>query len=332
MDQRNEKIFNDHRDYILNKAAACYGTRADNFRRLGSFESIVYEYENDKRCYILKITHSMHRSVELIQGELEWVNYLAGGGVAVSPVVSSKNDRLVERIDVDDSYFLIYVFEKASGQQPESDKWNNALFEKWGRTLGRMHNRTKTFEPSQSAYRRFQWHEDYTMDLEKYIPASQPKVLERCRAFKQKLYELPRDRDSYGLVHCDLHHGNFFVDNGDLTVFDFDDCQYHWFAYDIAIPLFYVLRDKRVNPQDTAFAAEFMAAFMAGYKRENRIARYWMERLPLFMKVRELELYTLLLDEKPEDLDGWCLRLLEGRRESIEEGKPIIDIDFTRFA
>ena len=331
MDQRNEQIFKDNREHILNEATAFYGAAPEKLRRLGSFESVVYEYDISERRYILKITHSIHRSAELIQGELEWVNYLAGGGVAVSPVVLSKNGRLVERVDVDGSYFLIYVFEKAPGQQPESDKWDTTLFEKWGWTLGRMHRLSKTFEPSQSIYRRYHWHEDYPMDIRKYIPASQPLALEKCLALKEWLHGLPRDRDSYGLVHGDLHHGNFFVDNGELTVFDFDDCQYHWFAYDFVIPLFYVLRDKQVNPQDKIFAAEFMAAFMTGYKRENLIDRYWMERLPLFMKVREMELYMLLLDEKPENLNDWCLRLLEGRRESIEQGKPVIDIDFTRF-
>ncbi|MFZ5981909.1 MAG: phosphotransferase enzyme family protein [Candidatus Zixiibacteriota bacterium] len=331
LDRRSEQLFENHRDFILNEATAFYETTPDRLNRLGSFESIVYEFEKDRRRYILKITHSLHRSLELIQGELEWVRYLAEGGVGVSPVVLSKNGQLVERVDVDDSYFLVYVFEKASGRLPSSDNWGAGLFEKWGQTLGRMHRRTKTFVPSHSACRRFHWHEDYTMELEKFIPASQPLVLEKGKLLRQRLHNLPCDRDAYGLVHCDLHHGNFFVDDGRLTVFDFDDCQYHWFAFDIAIPLFYVLRDARVNPDDMAFASGFMTAFMTGYNQENHLDREWMERLPLFLKLRELELYCLLLDMEPGQMNDWCRRLLDHRRERIEREIPVIDMDFTNF-
>ena len=46
----------------------------------------------------------------------------------------------------------------------------------------------------------------------------------------------PKIADSYGLIHNDFNDGNFTVDydNGDITVFDFDDCCYFWFMYDLA--------------------------------------------------------------------------------------------------
>ena len=233
------------------------------------------------------------------------------------------------RIEVGDSYFMVYVFEKAVGNSPRSDTWDMNFFEKWGQTIGRMHRRTKTFAPSDEAYRRFHWYDDYAMNIETYIPASQPLLLEKCLAIRRKLYDLPRDDESYGLIHCDMHHGNFYVENGNLTVFDFDDCRYHWFAFDIAIPLFYVLRDARIDPNDSAFAAEFMTAFMRGYRRENEIDRSWLERLPLFLKVREMELYIVLLAEGPDIVNDWCRRFLDNRRESIEQEKPIIELDFS---
>ena len=332
MDNRSEKIFAANTEFILKKAAARYGITPDRLKRLGSFESIVYEYERDGKACVMKLTHSIHRTPELIQGELEWVNHLADGGISVSRVVPSINGELVEKIDVGETYFLVYTFEKAPGRIAKIDTWNDDLIEKWGRTLGRMHVRTKSFEPSNNKFKRFQWHEDYAMDIERYVPASQPLVLEKCRALKQRLHDLPVDKNSYGLVHCDLHYGNFFVDNGNLTVFDFDDCQYHWFAFDIAIPLFYALRDSKIDPGDKVFADHFMEIFMAGYKEENTIDKSWLERIPLFLKVREMELYFLIISDMPENLDDWCHRFMKGRRERIEKEIPIIDIDFGRYA
>lgn len=50
------------------------------------------------------------------------------------------------------------------------------------------------------------------------------------------LHALPKDADSYGLIHNDFNDGNFTVDydNDNITAFDFDDCCYFWFMYDIA--------------------------------------------------------------------------------------------------
>ena len=62
------------------------------------------------------------------------------------------------------------------------------------------------------------------------------------------LDSLPKDDDCYGLIHADIHQGNFFVDENDnITIFDFDDCHYHWFAYDLAVPLFGLAISLRDN-------------------------------------------------------------------------------------
>lgn len=331
MDLRSEQIFSDNSEYILKEAAGRYGISCENLKRLGSFESFVYEYEKENKVYILKITHSIHRTAALIQGELEWVNYLAADEVAVTRVVHSINKRLFERIEVDSSFFLVYSFEKAPGQSARGMKWSKSLIENWGQTLGRMHRLTKSFIPSQPEFRRFQWYEDYTMDIDKYIPSTQPRVLEKCRRLKEDLYTLPTDGDAYGLIHCDLQHGNFFIDDGQITVFDFDDCQYHWFAFDIAIPLFYVLRHKSIDSKDAVFARNFMSSFLDGYRRENKIEKFWLERIPLFLKVREMQLYIILLAENAGNLNDWCRRFMNGRRESIENESPIIDLDFTNL-
>jgi len=43
--------------------------------------------------------------------------------------------------------------------------------------------------------------------------------------------------ESYGLVHCDVNPTNFYVNDGQITLFDFDDCAYNWFINDIAVAL-----------------------------------------------------------------------------------------------
>ncbi|MEE9442971.1 MAG: phosphotransferase [candidate division Zixibacteria bacterium] len=334
MDSISEKTFAQHKDKILINAARYFDKNPDELKRLGSFESFVFEFERNSREYILKITHSLHRNENQILGELDWTNYLSEHGISVAQPIQSLNKKWVERIDVDDSYFLIYAFEKVRGHHISEDDWDDSLFIKWGKITGRMHALTKKYKPIKPEFRRidvfndgfFNWK---NIELEKY---KFPRVLKQCHDVIDDMKRLPRDDNSFGLIHTDLHQMNFFIDNGDMTIFDFDDCAYNWFAHDIAIPLFYELQSNRFEPRDATFARRFFANFMEGYSSENQINAIWLKHIPLFMKMREIDCYLVLNSEMALDENNWDRIFMKGRREKIENGVPVVDIDFTIFS
>ena len=329
MDPRSVEIFDNQSEYILGEAAARYGVTADALQRLGSFESYVFAYSKDGREYILKLTHSLHRTKEAVMAELDWVNYLADNGVTAARTIPSIHDRLVEVVEVEDSYFLVYAFEKAAGRLSKLADWDGRFIENWGRIIGRMHALTQDYVPPAPDLRRHAWHEDVSLDFEKHLPDSQTRVIEQARKLLKEIASLPHGRDSYGLVHSDMHHGNFFVDDGRLIAFDFDDCHYDWFANDIAMPLFYVMRDADVGSDNLEFARFFWSTFINGYSSENSLAPEWAERIQLFLKLRELDLYTIIHAESAFDLSPWIQRFMDGRQQAIEENTPVIDIDFS---
>ena len=86
--------------------------------------------------------------------------------------------------------------------------------------------------------------------------------------------------DSYGLIHNDFNDGNFTVDydNGDITVFDFDDCCYFWFIYDLACA--WESGIGRVMFRPLAERKDFMNCYMedmmAGYNKENTLSAEWL--------------------------------------------------------
>ena len=332
MDKKSVEIFEEQKEYILSEAAGQFGIKPADLEKLGSFESYVYEYVRDGRNYILKLTHSLHRNAEQIEGELEWINFLADNGVPVGRAFPAQSGRPLARIDLEDSYFLAYTFGKSEGAHVTREEWDDELFVKWGRLTGRMHVLAKKFSPSAPSRKRFEWHEDESLRAEKYLPAEQSKVIEKCHVFKSRLRRMDTDRETYGLIHSDLHHGNFFINNGDIIPFDFDDCHYNWFVHDLAIPLFYALRSSFVNGDRKDFARRFMSAFMAGYSDENYLDPKWLEQIPTFLKLREMDLYIIIHAEAAFDEDQWCRNFMKGRREKIENDVPLIDLDFSRFA
>jgi Ser/Thr protein kinase RdoA (MazF antagonist) len=76
-----------------------------------------------------------------------------------------------------------------------------------------------------------------------------------------------------------------------------------------------------------------MRHFMRGYRAENAPADWWLDALPPFLKLREIELYAQLhreFDIENRGLaaidDAWCAMYMEGRKERIEAGAPWVEL------
>ncbi|MEM7012368.1 MAG: phosphotransferase, partial [Verrucomicrobiota bacterium] len=263
-----EKIRSQYSSEVLDEAVRRFEIPPESVRDLGGFESFVYECQHHGKPRILRITHCLHRDIGQICAEIDWISYLAENGVGVCAPVFS-NERYSEMIGPDDSYFVATLFEKAVGQPARDGLWAPPVFEKMGRMMGQMHALTKRYKPPHEIFRRPHWDKDVEGIAQKYLPADQTLVAEKFESLAAEIRQLPRDEDTYGLVHIDFHRGNFLVDGDQIHLFDFDDCQYSWFADDIAIALFYAVPYICESAKDLEFAREFLRRFLDGYHQEN---------------------------------------------------------------
>jgi Ser/Thr protein kinase RdoA (MazF antagonist) len=342
-------------DSILEEAMRRYGIVQDQIKPLDAFESFIYEYERGGEGYILRIGHSFRKSEALIRGEVDWINYLAKGGVSVARAISSTRENLVEAIDDGaGGQFLTTAFVKARGQKPWLAGWTSARFENYGRLLGKMHALAVDYQ-AVPAWRRPEWDDGSMQFLNLYLPASEVRAHEKYQSVLEHVRSLPKDRASYGLIHQDAHQNNFLMDEaGVLTLFDFDDCVYSWFINDIAIVLFYISMDAEELGFSTtaAFAAEFMTHFLRGYRQAYPLDNHWLKEIPHFLKLRELELYAVVFrDFDIRDIEYWSLEsfqripgfdvdnsghmwianFMRDRKTNIEQDRPFIDFDFERL-
>jgi len=306
-----------------------FGIADGRIRPLDAFESFIYEFERDGAGYILRIGHSLRRSEALIQGEADWINYLAEGGVSVARAISSENGNLVEAAeDGQGGQFLATAFVKAKGRRPWVVGWTPTLYETYGELLGSMHARTIDYRPPEPAWKRPEWDDELFEFVEHFLPASESVSRQQYRALLDHLHALPKDKKSYGLIHQDAHGSNLLVDEaGKITLFDFDDCGYSWFINDIAIVLFYIALDAK---DMVAFTKEFMTHFLRGYLRANAFDPKWLKEIPYFLKVREIELYAVIhRDFDVENIENaWCASFMQQRKQRIEQEVPFIDFDF----
>ena len=321
---------------VLKDAASRFGCGTSHAKKLGDFENYVYEVHRGEVPYILRLTHSSHRSKEEVEAELQWINYLHKHGVNVSLVNDSEAGNLVEVLETGDTHFFVCLFDKAPGKPVMMDDplFDDDLFYKWGKLTGHMHRVTKGYVQGEAG--RDRWDQDDVLDYEKYLTSDKDRdIISKGHQNKETIRGFKETRDSFGLIHSDIHPGNFFYHDGDLHVFDFDDSTQFFFVSDVAIPLYYSVWWKfRNETLETrrGFGGKFLIAFLKGYLTECDIDDEWVKRIPHFLLLRDLTLYTVFHKKWDlENLSDGERSLLSQIRERLQEDEPIVDLDYEKI-
>lgn len=297
----------------------------NDWRDLGGFESFVFANVGAK--LIFRITHVSHRSVLDIHAELEFLSFLHSNGAPVCGPVRLADGNLVSQV----GEFVCCQFTMAEGRLVTQNEWQAPLFERWGNALGQFHRLASHYKPTSS--RRFDWRADANLDFRARVPASETKILGLADRYIAALNDLPTDPHLFGLIHSDAHPGNFFIHNENLTFFDFDDCCYQWFVFDVATILFGAVLRPWVgdSARDREYEAKrFLSTFLEGYAAAFEVPDFMLEHMSLFLKLRELSLYAVIHSQMDiQNLkEPFPLKVMQGRQERLEADLPFLDIDF----
>jgi amicoumacin kinase len=255
-------------DLIARQAVGLWNGEESSLRWVGLSESAVYSFVQGGSTHYLRLTSREHRSRQQIEAEIAFVCYLHEGGARVCrPVVSHGGQRVasicVESEEETTPFCHACVFEEAAGSEFRYDTAASpeAHFRTLGRTLGRIHALSKRYSP-EGRLHRFSWQEEATFtQIERYLPRSETVIWEEFQALSEWLRHQPQTPETFGLIHGDSGATNYRCRDGQITVFDFDDCCSHWFAYDLAI----VLYPHGWRPE----AARLYEALVEGYSQET---------------------------------------------------------------
>jgi len=325
---------------LLPEVARIYGLPIQAFRPLagGHFAAVYGFSQAGRNCVLRIIPPSDDIDLETTKAILDWMHYLAKRGAGVPRPMPSPKGAWVQPIQTEVGCYLASVSEQAPGILSEElgeAQWSEALYESLGRTVGRMHALSKDYAPPAGLRRLPDW--DVGGNL--FSPV---KRLEGALAFLHEKREhvvgrlagLPKGREVYGLIHADLHFGNFFVDaeSGTITLIDFDDCASGWYAMDLAMLLFDALVLHAGGDQD-GFVENFLRCLLKGYLPQNPMGGFWLRQLPHFLKLLEIGVYASVYKAYAAGSDdAWIGKFMPGRQARLENDVPYTGLDFERLA
>jgi Ser/Thr protein kinase RdoA (MazF antagonist) len=262
----------------------------------------------------LRLTSCFDRSRDQIEAELDFVSYLGRGGVNAMPPMSSEAGRVIEEISDGDDFHFACVFEKAEGEEFHYDtaKSRNEHFKLRGRALGQIHRLSKSYVPAGSS-RRFSWEADsLLLEITEFLPKFEKLAWREYDELTEWLQDYPKSGDTYGLIHGDFGATNLRQEGGKLNIFDFDDCCYHWFLYDLAVTIYPHGWRKE--------GMQLLDCLLEGYSEEMKL-KVTLADLTLFCRWRLLYIFLVYARRWGfENLSTQQAEWFGRKRENIDTG------------
>ena len=272
---------------IANDIAARWFAEPETVKCLRASANFVFVLKANEARYFLRFSHASERTSEGIRAELDYVHLLARKGIHVAEPVPSIAGNLVETVGSSLGDFHAVVFRALPGRHWQFGELDERRFELWGKDLGALHCSGKGFATSG----RPTW-SDHLLFAERTISSSEGDASRELRAVHEALRNMPTDQSSFGLIHYDFELDNIVWQDDDAGVLDFDDCVLHWYAGDIAFAL-RDLFDDQVGNID--LKGDRFVAFLKGYRSANTISDAAVQRIPLFLRLHNLILFSRLV-------------------------------------
>ena len=270
-------------------------------RTSGKMMNQVYSFNKDNKKYIIKFeppNDEYNNQLIETRALMDCSYYLAQNNVNVAKPLKTKNDELVPSFH-DANEYIVTAFEWLNGKTWAFNPANQNISFNWGKAMGDMHRVVKKYTPSNETniqkdiFQSRHWGTFFDK-LKIY-----PNLYQISQQTMRKISDLPRDKDSFGIIHKDMHQGNIFIDGEEVSIFDFGDSVYGWFALDIAISLCHALWWGREDENGNDYTNLIIENFIKGYLSANQLSDFWLAKIPLFMKYRQISFLVL----KQSDLE-----------------------------
>ena len=310
--------------------AKLYTDVVDDFAEKSGGHNSIYIIKGNKN-FALRVTPVYHRNLEEIKSEIDFMLYLHSHGVPLTKPIQGITGGYCYECYANDKICIISAFEIGVGIECYERIYTPEIMYAEGKTLGKIHRFSKNYTPIGVQPRR-QWNQNSNLiNAYEVFKDYNKQLFDIFEIHIENIRNLPKNKDSFGMIHGDYALMNYFTDGNNLTVFDFDECEYSWFISDIAgwfVRLMLGGQQPANLNSRIEEATKCFSYFMQGYLTENIIRADQFKNIDLFFKIYEYTWLSYNLKRRGDGFDEWTQELVNGILDRILNERMFINVDF----
>ncbi|MBP3657256.1 MAG: phosphotransferase [Clostridia bacterium] len=258
----------------------------------------VYPFCDDGGLCFLRLCPEGEKPLAHIEGEIAFIRHLRDAGYPAMEPLPMTDGALCRTLHTPWGRWHVSAFRAVPGMPLEDAPLGGDTLMAYGASLARLHDLSAGQAFARPSY------EETAAQMRPLLPQALHPVLDGVMA---DLAALPRTDETFGLVHYDFELDNIFLDpaSGVISVIDFDDSLYHFYALDIAQAL-----DSLADRFEGDALAGARSSFLRGYRSVRPFTAE--QTLPLmrrFVDLRAVARLTHCLDSAPAARPQWLVQL-----------------------
>ncbi|MBR5231478.1 MAG: aminoglycoside phosphotransferase family protein [Clostridia bacterium] len=287
----NESLKAAMREILLDR----YGIDIERAKCHFSTQNYAFVFPGEP--FMIRVSATPKKTRGEILSELMWLDDLKQFKQTVCEPNVSLRGNLLEEFEIDGKTYRASMFRTARGVIKSTTDMTPLFFICVGDLLGAIHHVSTDERELGIKFKRQSKAGDFAALKARVADKVPASVMEKIERIEAQVNGLSQDIGRYGLCHGDFHMNNFFVEENNIWVFDFDGCAYAHYLYDIAsfIQACFLCgygagRDLR------KVMDEILHYFKIGYTLNHSCDEHFWDDLELFIAYRTALTYLSLCE------------------------------------
>ena len=274
----------------------CYGVDINEAKCYFSTQNYAFIFPGQP--FMIRVSATPKKTRSEILSELMWLDDLKQFKQTVCEPNISLRGNLLEEFEIDGKPYRASMFRTARGVVKETTDMTPMFFICCGDLLGAIHHVSTDEREKGFKFKRRSKAEDFAALKERVREKVPSEIMERITRIEEKVAALPQEIGHYGICHGDFHTSNFFVEENNIWVFDFDGCAYAHYLYDVAsfIQACFLWGYGAGRDLRSVMENEILHYFKIGYTLNKKCDEHFWDNLELLIMYRTALTYMALCE------------------------------------
>lgn len=288
----NEILKTHLREILLDR----YGVDIDLAKCHFSTQNHVFIFPNQP--FMIRVSAIPQKSRAEILSELIWLDDLKQFKQTVCEPNVSLRGNLLEEFEIEGQIYRASMFRTARGVLKATANMTPMFFICAGDLLGTIHHASTNERELGIRFKRPSKAADYAALKARVADKIPAHIMKKIDAVEDKVNGLSQELGLYGICHGDFHLNNFFVEENNIWVYDFDGCAYTHYLYDVASFIQSCIlygygagRDLR-----QVINEDILHYFKIGYTLNHQCDEHFWDDMELFIDYRTAYTYMSLCE------------------------------------